>query len=485
VLVDELSAIPEVLREVALQRFELLRPHLEGAQSLRAAASGASIPYRTAVRWASGYRKVGLTALARKRRTDQGARRLASTRLIEAIEGLALERPPLPMSSIHRQVSAIAEALQERAPSYAVVRRIIRSLPAGLLMLAHRGNKAYSEEFDLVHRREALRPNSIWQIDHAQLDIKLLRDDGSVGRPWLTIVIDDYSRCVAGYYLGFEPPSSLRTTLALRQAIWRKGDPHWEICGIPDILYTDNGADFRSKHLEQVAADLKIRLVFSTPGKPQGRGRIERFFRTVNEMFLYLDGYTSRAGRKPTLTIDLLEQQFHTFLLDVYHRRPSSEGKLSAKERWEEGGFLPRMPDSVERLDLLLIHEVRTRKVRTDGIHFHNFRYLSLTLAAYVGEEVTVRFDPRDMGEVRVFFRDRFLCRAISADLAGQTVPLRDIVNARRRRREELRTIVTDRLKTVDTLLEFKRGTQREDVHASTIIAEEPKRSKLKRYFNE
>ena len=209
-------------------------------------ASEASIPYRTAVGWASSYRKVGLTALARKSRTDQGSKRLASTRLIEAIEGLALERPPLPMSSIRWKVGAIAEALQEGTPSYAVVRRIIRNLPAGLLMLAHRGNKAYSEEFDLVHRREALRPNSIWQVDHAQLDTKLLRDDGSIAKPWLTIVIDDYSRSVAGYYLGFEPPSSLRTTLALRQAIWRKGDPHWEICGIPDILYTDSGTDFQS-----------------------------------------------------------------------------------------------------------------------------------------------------------------------------------------------------------------------------------------------
>jgi putative transposase len=106
-------------------------------------------------------------------------------------------------------------------------------------------------------RREASEPNAIWQVDHAQLNIKLLRDDGSVGKPWLTIVKDDYSRAVAGYYSGFEPPSSLRTTLALRQGIWRKGDPPWEVCDIPDVLYTDNGSDFRSKHLEQVAADLK------------------------------------------------------------------------------------------------------------------------------------------------------------------------------------------------------------------------------------
>jgi DNA transposition AAA+ family ATPase len=94
-------------------------------------------------------------------------------------------------------------------------------------------------------------------------------------------------------------------------------------------------------------------------------------------------------------------------------------------------------------------------QARTDGIHFHTFRYLSLTLAAYVGEEVSIRFDPKDMGEIRVFYRDRFLCRAISADLAGQTVPLREIINASKRRREQLRAIVKDRLKTVDTLLEF------------------------------
>ena len=84
-------------------------------------------------------------------------------------------------------------------------------------------------------------------------------------------MIDHYSRAVAGYYIGFDPPSSLRTALALRQGIWRKAHPHWHICGIPEVLYTDNGSDFTSRHLEQVAVDLKIRLVFSTPGKPQGR----------------------------------------------------------------------------------------------------------------------------------------------------------------------------------------------------------------------
>ena len=126
------------------------------------------------------------------------------------------------------------------------------------------------------------------------------------------------------------------------------------MCGIPDVLYTDNGSDFTSNHLEQVGADLKIRMVFSIPGKPRGRGRIERFFATVNEMFLCeLDGYAPAGGvvrGKPTLTLAEFDTRFRAFLLDVYHRRENAETKTPPVERWEANGFLPRMPDSLEQL---------------------------------------------------------------------------------------------------------------------------------------
>ena len=241
-------------RELALKRFGMLRPYLDGLHPLRSVGQESGIPYRTAVRWVAAYRKDGLAALAREGRSDEGARRLATERMVQAIEGLALERPPVPISSIYSQTNAIASTLGERRPSYAVVRRVVRALPSGLTTLAHRGARAYGETFDLVHRREASKANAIWQVDHAQSDIRILHEDCRTARLWLTVVIDDYSRAVAGYYLGFEPPSSLRTALALRQGIWRKGDPHWEICGIPDTLYTDNGADFTSKYIEQVSS---------------------------------------------------------------------------------------------------------------------------------------------------------------------------------------------------------------------------------------
>ena len=91
----------------------------------------------------------------------------------------------------------------------------------------------------------------------------------------MTIILDDYSRAIAGYALSFSDPSAIQTALALRQAIWRKGRPGWQVCGIPGILYSDHGSDFTSRHLEQIAADLKIRLIHSMVGRPRGRGKID------------------------------------------------------------------------------------------------------------------------------------------------------------------------------------------------------------------
>ena len=488
---EQLAGLTEESRKVALERFRLIQPHLEQNQSLHSVAAAAGIPYRTAQRWVAGYRQIGLVALARKKREDQGERRSVSTKFKKVIEGIALQKPPLPLSVIYRQAERIALEAGEKAPSYGTVLNIVHSLGADLVTLAHEGTKAYSNEFELVYRREADRPNAIWQADHTPLDILLIRPDGVAVKPWLTTVIDDYSRAVAGYFLSFENPSALHTSLAMRQAIWRKEDPRWIVCGIPDVLYTDNGSDFKSQHLEQVSADLKIRLVFSIPGRPRGRGRIERFFSTVNEMFLCeLDGYAPAGGGvrgKPMLTLAEFDTRFRAFLLDVYQRRNNSETKMAPAERWAANGFLPRMPDSLEQLDLLLIQVAKARQVRVDGIHFQGLRYISTTLAAYVGETVTLWFDPRDMGEIRVFHKDRFLCGAVCAELAGATVPLREIIRARNRRRRDLRGILRDRQTAVDTLLQIKRGETREKEDEPPADEPEARRPApaLKRYRNE
>ncbi len=130
-----------------------------------------------------------------------------------------------------------------------------------------------------------------------------------------------------------------------------------------------------------------------------------------------------------------------------------SEAKQPPIARWSAGGWLPRMPDSLEQLDLLLLTVARRRKVHRDGIRFEGYRYLDLTLAAYVGECVTIRYDPRDLGEIRVYHHDRFLCRAICPELAEHTLSLKDLQVARNARRRALRAAIQQRRAHADALL--------------------------------
>jgi len=310
-------------------------------------------------------------------------------------------------------------------------------------------------------------------------------------RPWLTIVLDDYSRAVAGYALSLHAPSSIQTALALRQAIWRKGEPHWSVCGIPETFYNDHGSDFTSHHLEQVAAELHMAVVFSTAGKPRGRGKIERFFETVDQLFLcHQPGYTpaGSAPAKPALTLPELDMRLHHFLVETYQQRVHSETGEPPRARWEAGAFLPRLPESLDELDLLLLTVAKPRRVHQDGIHFLGFRYLDVTLSAYVGEDVVIRYDPRDMAELRVYYGNAFLCRAINPELAGETVALKDIIRARNQRRRELRATLSERQATIEALLSLRRGEHQEallpepEPQANLVPAERPR---LKRYYNE
>lgn len=112
---DQLAALSEDARELALGRFRLLQPHIENGTSLRLVAEDAGIPCRTAQRWVGLYHEFGLVGLSRKNRTDKGEPRAVSVQLREVIEGLALQRPPLPFSVICRQVRHVSSGRLRRA----------------------------------------------------------------------------------------------------------------------------------------------------------------------------------------------------------------------------------------------------------------------------------------------------------------------------------------------------------------------------------
>ena len=182
-LVSDTSPVNPDLLDPAMERYRMIEPYLEGTRTLTSVAIGADITLRTAQRWVQRYRRDGLASLGRRERMDRGAKRVISNRMLEMIEGLALERPRVPITAIYRELKEFAAKTGEQLPSYPAVYRVVRAMPVSLLTFAHQGSRVYSETFDLVHRREASKPNAIWQADHAQLRIRLVREDGSTARP--------------------------------------------------------------------------------------------------------------------------------------------------------------------------------------------------------------------------------------------------------------------------------------------------------------
>jgi putative transposase len=477
-----LGDLSEAQRRQAMTRFAVLRPYLEGDGPLAQTARDAGVPIRTAERWLTRYRRDGLAGLTRHIRDDAGTHRLPPD-LVTLIEGMGLKKPRLSAALIHRRVAKLARAEGWTVPSYGTVHAILAQLDPAMVSLALDGSATFRDRYELIHRHRAETPNAIWQVDHTMLDILILDEASKPVRPWLTVILDDHSRAVASTLAFIGAPSVLNTCLALRHAIWRKADPVWPVCGVPDMLYVDHGSDFTSHQLDQVAAALRFQIVYSATGRPQGRGKVERLFGTVNTELLpdlpgHLVGATPTTA--PRLSLAELDRAVGAFIAGTYNTRVHSETDAAPLAAWRGAGFLPRLPDSLEELDLLLVMHARPRVVQRDGIHFEGLRYISPTLASHVREPVTIRYDPRDLSEIRVFHRNQFLCRAVSEEHAAKTVTLKDIAAARRAHRRALRTVINERVARVTDFL-----PGHADLSQQAPVAEQstqPARIKLRLY---
>lgn len=439
--------------EIAFERYQIIEPILTRKATLAEISRQTKRPVRTLYNWVAAFQEDGLDGLLPKVRSDKGKRRVANDELKQLIQGLFLRTPPVCIKTIFRQVLEVCEKNNWRKPSYDVVCEIIAEIPAPLKTLAHEGLKAYKQAFGLLNRFEADRPNEIWQADHTPLDILIFNEKGAAQSPWLTIIIDDYSRAIAGYFLGFQPPSSLRIALALRQAIWYKQLPGWNICGIPEKFYSDQGSDFRSSHIEQVAIELGFEPIQTVPEEPQGKGKCERFFLTINDMFLSrMPGYKKPGSPLPVpvLSLSQLEERFQKWMIENYLKEVHSETNMPPQERWLSFPHIPKMPASEEKLDLLLLTVAKVRFVRRDGIRFSGFRYFDVSLAGYVGEPVVIRYDPRDLSTILVYKHNVLICKAQCAELVGTKPALKDVRQARNHEAKVQRKLLTGLLSTAD-----------------------------------
>jgi putative transposase len=231
-------------------------------------------------------------------------------------------------------------------------------------------------------RFEAEHPGDLWTGDALHGPVIASR------KTYLFAFIDDNSRALVGYRWGVSE-DTVRLEAALRDGLASRG--------VPRRAYLDNGSAMVSKQLLRACASLGIILVHSRPGKPEGRGKIERFFETVRLQFLV------EIEAHPPGSLEELNRLFTAWVETVYHRRVHSETGEAPIDRLLAGGA-PVLPTPGELHEAFLWSETRTvTKVATVSLHGNVYE----VDAALVGSKVEVLFDPFDLTRVEVRFQGR------------------------------------------------------------------------------
>lgn len=435
------------------EKYQLIAPCIEHGMSVLQRSLETGVHRNTLARLKKRFEKGGMVALERAARADKDSHEVSEV-VSEIIRAHLIVMHHQSAKTVQRLVTRICEKQKWQAPTYWTVYRIKQKIPNDLLTLS-KDSAEYKRLYELVHRFEATAPNELWQADHNFMDILVWDKYGNAVKPVLTVILDDYSRAVAGYFIDLSPPSAQRTATALRRAIWHKREPKWLVCGIPDKLYTDRGSDFVSHRIHQISVELNFELIKGRPYHPQGKGKIERFFETMNQKFLsQLHGYTpeNEAPKEPGLTLEQLQLAFHDWLVKEYMQEKNEETGESPFIRWTKKLQVPRLPKSLEQLHLLLMCISSSRKVHPSGIKINNFRYISTELQnGYVSSSVQVRFDPADLSKIYVFHNDTYICEAECKELNGKQVSLSEIMTARASRRKELNSQINSCKELVET----------------------------------
>ena len=376
---EEEQARLERARAIGLFRYMLIREAADPALSTRQRgklvraiaarehADPSGRPVRltrwTLDRWIRMWQQGGFDALVPAPRQSQPR---TPPEVMELAVALKKENP----ARTAAQVQRILRAQGGWAPDETTIQRMFRR--TGLTALTP------AADAPAFGRWEASRPNEIWTGDamHA------IRLGGR--KTYLFAFIDDHSRAVMAARFGFAE-DTIRLAAALRPALASRG--------IPAHAYVDNGSAFVDAALRRAAARLGIKISHSAPGRPQGRGKIERFFGVVRQEFLVEIGDGASVTDLPQLN-----KLFTAWYETVYHTRPHGETGQPPVERWLAGAPFPT-PSPAQLREAFLWAEYRV--VRKDAT-------IKLSGGAYETDPVLACrrvecvFDPFDLAVVEV-----------------------------------------------------------------------------------
>lgn len=316
-------------------------------------------------------------------------------------------------------------------PSKSWLRRKLDKLDKREIIARRYGPKAASDMFDHGGTAPAASyPLQVVEIDHTRLDLNVVDPDRAVllGRPWLTVAIDRFTRMIVGVYIGFEPPSIYSVTQCLKNVIkpktwmqrrWPEMSGRWEAYGMPILVLVDNGAEFKSRSFQEIAANLDMTIRLAPVKVPEYKGVVERFFRTIEESCLSgLPGRTFsntkvRGTYDPqkhaTLTLEDFTKYFHFWMLAEYVWKTHSEIMAVPAMRWREAKrtWTPALPRSMRDLDVILGRRDEATLTKT-GVVFKKIRYQSEELSALYrahrkqDRKVVLKVDDGDLGKIYV-----------------------------------------------------------------------------------
>ncbi len=390
-------------REIALFRYGLIReaadPELTPAERGRLVRQLAAKEHRgpdgewkmvgrsTLDRWIVAYRTGGFDALVPAQRRREP---VSDVELLDLAVKLKRENPARTATHIVELLVTELAGQGREVPSPRTVQRHFARLGLNV-----RPDGSPPEAFG---RFEAANVNDLWVGDVAH--------GPKVGgrKALLFAFMDDHSRLIVGHRWG-RHEDVLRLEAALRRGIASRG--------VPSRIYVDNGSPFISHQLQRICAVLGIRLVHSRPGKPQGRGKIERFFATVRAQFLV------EIADDQLASLEELNRLFTAWVETRYHHRAHRETRQSPLQRFTAAG-IPDVPTPSELREAFLWAETRT-VTKTGQISLHGNHYE--VDPALVGRRVQLVFDPFDLEHLEVRHDGRNFGTAIPHQLKTHVHP--------------------------------------------------------------
>jgi transposase InsO family protein len=328
----------------------------------------------TLLDWAGRYRQGGFEALAPQPRHDRGQSRTITPQLADLIERLKRENPHRTGTTLLREL-ALSSGQDTAGISASTLYRFLKQ--RGLTerqLLAPAAHKKF----------EAEHANQIWQSDMLYGPY-VHRAGGGKMQALLHGVLDDASRLIP--HAQFYATQGLDACLdCLRQAISARG--------VPVRLYMDNAKIYRSPQLARIAASIGMLIVHTPPYQPEGRGKIERFFRSVREQLL------ANLDRKQTLSLEALNERLWAWL-DVYHSTEHGSLATTPLLRWQRDiEHIRQLPPATD-FRRLFFHRL-DRLVRRDCTFLLQNRFYEVP-PHLAGQTIEARFDPLEPAVVEIY----------------------------------------------------------------------------------